>query len=136
MRINAASKLTLDDVRWAINTARGEYGQDIYLQEGWTGPRGQVQFWCNSAHGKYATGRNEDTGRAATWTAYGYVIALLFTRDPDARIGHYRSRDHFVNCVYAEQNRYIVRESMNWPRHRKEGPGSDCSFLSLLNMSD
>jgi hypothetical protein len=37
--------------------------------------------------------------RAASWTAYGYVISCLFAHDPDARIGPYRGRADFIAKV-------------------------------------
>jgi len=91
-----------------------------------------VQFWCNSAHGRYATGRNEDTGRAATWAAWGYVIAELYCLDPNAHIGHYRSRHHFITAVYQAQRAFIRRQQLGI-RNRFDQAGGNCHFLSLFS---
>jgi hypothetical protein len=132
MRINSHSTLTDTDVREAIARAVFVHGQDIHLEELVTGTRGGIQFWCYSQNGKFSTGRNDSHGlKAATWTAYGYVIAELFSRDPNAHIGHYRGRDHFIRCIYSEQRRYILRQSLGV--RGSSGVGSDCSFLSLLD---
>jgi hypothetical protein len=133
MRINAQSKLTETDVLIAISRTRGFHDQDIWLDEIHTGARGAITFYCESEHGKYSTGRNHPNGaRAASWTAWGWLIAELFTYDPDAHIGTYRGRDHFIRCIYSAQRSYILRESLG-VTNREGAPGSDCSFLSLFS---
>lgn len=132
MRINSQSTLTMRDVIDAIHAAVFTHGQDIYLDEWSQGPRGAKNFYCAAEHGSYATGRNDNSGkRAASWTAYGWVIAELFTRDPNAHIGQYRGRDHFIRTIYGEQRRYIIRESLGVKSRSKIG--ADCSFLSLFD---
>jgi len=123
MRINAQSKLTSEDVWNAVITARNEHDQDIHIQDLKVGTKGAIQFWCESLNGKYAIGRNDSAGhKAASWTAWGYVIAELFKRDPEARIGHYKNRDHFIEqCedMANRRNQYQLRTDK----------GEDISFL-------
>ena len=65
-----------------------------------------VQFYAYSMGGKRATGHRaigsyplDGERRAASWDAYGYVIASLFRMDPDAVIGNYAGRDDFIRQV-------------------------------------
>lgn len=129
MRITTQSKLTASDVREAASFAR-ERGQDIYVEEIATSPRGAVTFYCEAEHGRYATnrqGRGGSTGRAATWTAWGWLIAELFRRDPDARIGQYRGVDDFRRqCSEMRQHHDFRRRA---GVSRKAEPGEDISFL-------
>ena len=113
-------------VEQAFAAARSQDGQDIHLDGGarnfrarqvttydWTaqsGPRRRtqrftngVQFYALSYHGNRATGHrmigSYETSyeeRAASWDAYGYVIARLFLMDHDAVIGNYAGVADFV----------------------------------------
>ena len=119
MRIQAGSKLTPADVQEAVSLAR-KRGRDIWIQEISQGSRGAITFYCESHWGKYAIGRNDSQGhKAASWTSFGWVIAELFTRDPDAIIGQYRGRDHFIRSIYGAQRHFIQRQSLGAVRGNK-----------------
>lgn len=137
MRIQSQQIIAADDIHLAVSRARYEFNQDIWLDcdadgcaEITVGARGAIEFHCHSTWGKYASGRRDNPNgyRAASWTAWGYVIAHLFTVNPEARIGHYRSRDHFIRTIYGEQRRYILRHRLGL----RGDTGSDCSFLHLF----
>jgi len=98
-------------VHAAFRDARGIDQQDIHVVDMRTfSPRGAerngVEFYAGSSNGRRATGHRAigsyplcDVPRAASWTAYGYVIARLYAWDPDARIGPYSSRANFIARV-------------------------------------
>ena len=133
MRINAHSTLTANDVRSAVTRARTEFDQDIYLDDISVGPKGAIEFYCASEHGKFACNRRNSDTRAATWVAWGYVIADLYRRDPDARIGFYRGVNHFRTwCYECQEQFYNLRKSLSI-RNRNGGNGSDVSFLDLTD---
>src|ERR1700745_3459087 len=94
MRINAGSKITKDDVYLVVTYARKK-GNDIWIEDIAVGPKGAITFYCSSLNGKRATNRG-DGARAASWTAWGYLIADLFKRDPNAVIGQYRGMKDFA----------------------------------------
>jgi hypothetical protein len=54
--------------------------------------------WGYSYTGTRKTQRDRDL-RAATWDAWGYVIAYLFNKDPFARVGFYDNEADFVEKV-------------------------------------
>lgn len=67
-----------------------------------------VEFFAKSTDGKRASGHHEIASgpadhypRAASWDAYGYVIARLFAKDPDAIIGNYAGVVDFIEQVEA-----------------------------------
>lgn len=131
MRINAHSKLTADDVYFAVKQARAEYGQDIFLDDITVGKHGAINFYCASQHGKFAVNRHgKSEARAASWVAYGYVIAELYRRDPEAHIGFYNSVEHFRNWCEECRQTYLNREAIGI-RNREGDYGSDLSFLAL-----
>lgn len=131
MRINAQSTLTASDVRSAIAKARHEHHQDIYLDELIEGSHGAIQFWCVSQNGKFSTGRSHPNGkRAASWTAYGYVIAELFKCDPDARIGRYRGVGHFEEVIYRARDSFYLRQSLGI--RQRSDHGENIEFLELV----
>jgi hypothetical protein len=112
-----SDKLTEHDVRTAFYDARQVDGQDIWPVDIRTfrprsyGRRNGIEFYAESLHGKMATGHRpigsyplslelgSDVPRAASWSAYGYVIARLFAMDPDARIGGYDGVAGFAKAV-------------------------------------
>ena len=44
-------------------------------------------------------------GKAATWDEWGIFIAALFKFDPEAKIGWYKSYDHFIEFTTEERDR-------------------------------
>jgi hypothetical protein len=95
--------LTVGDVAEAAALARAQHGQDIYVAElvatGSRRRRGGVSFRGFAEHGRYATNgavHGVDRPRAATWSAWGYLIAELFRRDPAAIIGQYADVAAFI----------------------------------------
>jgi hypothetical protein len=110
--------LTTEDVFWAFADARRMDGQDIRHQDVRAfvprGYRNGVEFYAYSVTGKRASAHRPqggqfygpDAARAATWDAWGYVIARLFDRDPEARIGYYDGRNDFIVKVNQELDRW------------------------------
>jgi len=106
-----SDKLGPADVYTAFSDARRIDQQDIYVVDvRLFRPRGPelngVEFYAESNCGTRATGHRaigsyplSDVPRAASWTAYGYVIARLFALDPSARVGFYKSRADFIATV-------------------------------------
>lgn len=129
MRINASSKLTVQDVMAAAKVARDIYGQDIYVEEVKEGKRGAIQFWCASQNGRFATNRHYGSARAASWVAWGYLIGTLFALDPDAIVGQYRGRADFVSKVIDEHDRWYLRQSLGIAQ--RSDTGSDIRFVEL-----
>jgi len=115
-----------------MQAARDVDRQDICLDDiraftpRQTGPQGRpwrygVEFYAESKCGTYATGHRpvgsyplDSVARAASWTAYGYVIARLFVLDPHAVIGWYDGVGDFITQIKAS--------------HRKDDKG----FLALV----
>lgn len=133
MNIQAGSSITANHVHLAISKARYQHNQDIWLDSdrGVTvGKRGAITFYCHSTWGKFASGRhdNPEGYRAASWTAWGYVIAELFRVDPHAHIGHYASMAHFIDRCLDEHERYFLRQSLGV----RGDTGADVSFLLLV----
>jgi hypothetical protein len=132
MRIYS-NTLTASDAEQAIYRARYTHGQDIWndgpvrqFASRTAGYRTGIEMFAQSVSGRWATGHapiasgpRDHLARAASWDAYGYVIALLFAKDPAARIGPYRGRDDFIEQVKAEA-----------PRRR-----SEAAFLSVLDTA-
>lgn len=111
-----SDKIGYAEVRAAFQKARTIDRQDIYEVDVRNfRPRREhngVEFYAESLNGKRATGHRAigsyplcDVPRAASWTAYGYVIARLYALDPDARIGQYHDRADFISSV----TRYVPR---------------------------
>jgi hypothetical protein len=104
-----SDKLTEADVRTAVHDARQLDGADIMIEDlrTWTprSHRNGIEMWLYADHGKFSTGRNQGPGprgeaaRAASWDAWGHVIARLFAQDPDARVGWYDGVDDFITKV-------------------------------------
>jgi hypothetical protein len=125
----------IDTVRLGLccADARINDGQDIYVSE-YTATRGRgklysVTFYCASHHGKRRTNRG-DGEMAASWTAYGYLIARLFLVDPQAVIGSYENvHDFTVQCAALSEGRaeYIRANPRSGPN-----PYADISFLKLV----
>lgn len=120
--------ITRRDVETAFFNARMQHGQDIHIEaiRGWKPRRYAygVEVFAESMNGNRATGHvparatgpRDGYPRAASWDAWGYVIALLFNVDPHARIGFYDSEADFVDKV------------RKWPRK-----GSELAFLEVLD---
>lgn len=91
--------LTADDVHICAAVARKVHGCDIYVDEisegGSRKAARRITFYAHSKNGKRA--RNGRQGRAATWSDYGYLIAELYRRDPDAIFDYYANVDDFVS---------------------------------------
>lgn len=100
------------DVQEAARVAR-EHGHDIYVDEiaecGSKSRRRGITFYCESMDGPRA--RNGREGRAASWDAYGWLIAELFNRDPSAIIGYYKSPSHFLLECRLSGERMMKRDS-------------------------
>lgn len=107
MRINASTMLTASDVERAARYARSK-GHDIFIADLEVSPRGAITFHAESEDGRRATnrgGRNDgfgydgfgySRGRAASWTAWGWLIADLFARNPNANgVGWYKNIEDF-----------------------------------------
>jgi hypothetical protein len=128
MRINAGSKLTANDVYEAARVAR-EHGQDFHIEELAVSPRGAITFYGESFSGKRRVNRQgRSDAYAATWQAWGWFIAELFNRDPNATIGYYKGVRHFRNeCqkMHEQRRAYGFRT--------QDDPGRDISFLDHLN---
>jgi hypothetical protein len=119
----------------AFRTARSVHQADIYAEDvRWFTPRRAgfargVELFAHSHNGTRASahasieeqrGSRDHLNRAASWDAYGYVIAYLYRLDAGAVIGPYRNREDFVRQVRAEA-----------PRRR-----SEAAFLSVLDTAD
>jgi len=127
-----SNKITEGGLDSAFHQARSVNGADIYpvdvrtfrpRRDGFTSG---IQFYAESYSGNRATGHREigsypldDVPRAASWDAYGYVIARLFLVDPDAVIGQYSGVEDFK------------RQVRQYAPYRR--PRSDAPFLSLLD---
>lgn len=122
MRIQSSTTLTEQDVRDAGAVARS-HGHDIWIDELLVGKRGGITVYCNSHTGARAC--NGRSGRAASWSAWGSFIADLFSRDPEAIIGHYKGVEDFV--AQCRDERY--RTSLYRPNDLKN---RDISFLDQL----
>lgn len=115
MRINAASKLTASDLYEAAYVAR-QHGHDFHIEELAVSPRGALTFYGESYTGKHRVNRHgRSDAYAATWAAWGWFIAELFNRDPDARIGQYKGVADFRRQC-----------------QEMHDPGHDISFLDHL----
>lgn len=114
-----SDKINGGQVQEAFLCARQLDGQDIWL-DGMRSfnPRKTVfrsgtEFWARSLNGKVASGHRpvgsyplslengSGVARAASWSAYGYVIARLYLVDPDAKIGKYGNAQDFMDQVRA-----------------------------------
>ena len=113
MRIKSGNNFSLQDVREAAKFAR-EQGHDIWIDELHVGKRGAITVYCESHTGNRRCNGRE--GRAASWTAWGWFIADLFAKDPEATIGFYKGVEDFV-----KQCRQMGKYN-----------GHSTSFLSLL----
>lgn len=103
-----SDKITTADIFTAFRLARTVHGQDIHLDGGVRQfrPRRQAhgyEIFAESMHGKRASAHGpigsydrSTLPRAASWNAYGFVIAHLYNVDPDARIGFYAGRADFI----------------------------------------
>lgn len=129
MRINAGSKLTANDLYEAARVAR-EHGQDFHIEELAVSPRGAMTFYGESWSGNRRVNRQgRSDAYAAKWQAWGWFIAELFNRDPDARIGQYKGVADFVRqCeeFHQARERYGFRT--------QDDPGRDISFLEHVKV--
>lgn len=97
--------ITAEHVRQAVAYARST-GQDVYLIDGVRSftPRRKAfgtEVFLGSANGRYASAHDPDW-KAASWVAWGEVIDRLSLIDPDAEIGFYKGRDHFLTFTADE----------------------------------
>lgn len=131
MRINAGSKLTRADVYAAVAVAL-EHGQDIDVCELAVSPRGAITFYGYSLNGTRNTNRS-DGNKAASWSAWGWLIAELYNRDPNARIGQYKSASSFMlQCREANER---VRLAEHHGYTVRSDTGRDISFLEHLRTA-
>lgn len=131
MRINAGSKLTEADLYAAANIARTQHGQDFHIEESATSPRGAITFYGESYSGKRPTNRGSGA-KAATWVAWGYFIAELFNRDPNAVIGQYRGVEHFKRQCREAREWFERYGEIGGRKRPADSLGSDISFLDTL----
>lgn len=124
MRLHSDT-LTEADIRSACALAR-ENGYDVYVEgmvrTGSRSRRNGYTLYLESANGRRTTNRRgKSDSRAATWSAWGFVIAELFNRDPEAIVGQYDSpQDFHRQC-----------ESMGDWRKKLDGPNA-LDFLEHL----
>lgn len=121
--------LNEQDVRNAFAEARKHNNADIWIDDVETfkprkssGFTNGVTFYAYSMNGNNPTAHRpigsyslSNVDRAASWSDYGYVIAYLFTADPDAKIGHYVNVEDFMEKV------------VRYPRK-----GQSTAFLDIL----
>lgn len=119
-----SDKLTARDVRIAFSEARTVYGADIWTDDVQAfQPRSKyahgVKFYAQSMHGTRPTAHRaigsyplDRENRAASWSDYGYVIAILFARDPGAVIGPYKCAGDFHAQVTQAHEHYRKNESV------------------------
>lgn len=117
-----SDKLTKQDVLDAAVIANHGYKQDIYVDEimsnGSRSRASGVTFYAASDNGRRSSNRQGKTSaKAASWTAYGYLIAELFRRDADAIVGPYDGAGDFARQV---------------TRHTPRGESLD--FLALMGV--
>lgn len=101
--------LTLDDIHDATRGTPNVHYQDTYSREGWFVPvrefkpkrfaRGFEFFLSGS--GKYNSA-HDNQEKSATWVEWGIVIAAIFAIDPNAQVGFYRNRSHFIDYTRSE----------------------------------
>jgi hypothetical protein len=107
MRLSS-NVITVQTLAKAFETARYIDKQDIWLSDiAQFNPRRArfgINFHAHSLTGKRKKnsgqyGSNSDSGydRAASWEAYGYVIAHLFKIDPQADIAQYHGEQEFID---------------------------------------
>jgi hypothetical protein len=106
-----SNKITESDLRVAFLMARRADGADIWLAGVRTFRprtadfRSGIQFYACSHNGRRPVNpgqphwTTEDLPRAASWDAYGYVIARLFMIDRHAVIGPYHGVADFKRLV-------------------------------------
>jgi hypothetical protein len=123
-----SDKITEADLCRAFRLARLENGADIWPEDVRTfrprraGFRNGLHFYAYSHCGNRPTGHRmigsyplDDVARAASWDAYGYVIARLFMIDRQAHIGQY--------CGVADFRRQVRQSRRREPK----------DFLCLLS---
>ena len=97
-----SSIITRATVGTAVGSIPGVSFQDTRSREGWYEPirefssrdgRDGFEFFL-SGTSCYRAQHDRDEF-AATWTEWGVVIAALYFVDPNAEIGHYKSREDF-----------------------------------------
>ena len=114
--------LTLQDVHDAANEVNSDFpGCAVYLAPGLelvVGPRSRrlervrLRSRFGTRHPNPGTGgRDHDGHLAASWTEWGWFLARVFAKDPEARAGQYRGVEDFN-----EQTRYRFVE----PRTARE----------------
>lgn len=100
--------LVADDIRAAFADARQFDGQDIYITDMREfRPRGYArgfQLYAGALAGRNASAHAPDV-KAATWDAYGYVMARLYKTDPGAKIASYANLAEFCRST----GQYIPR---------------------------
>ncbi len=105
-----SNTLTEADVAVAFQEARALDGQDVFVTDVRSFRARKtsfgIEFYAEAMNGKQATGHRPHGSyplagqpRAASWTAYGYVIARLYQKDPDAMIGRYGNAQDFADQV-------------------------------------
>jgi hypothetical protein len=126
-----SNKITEHDVSMAFIDAKYTDGADIYpVDISSFKPRGHeygVTFYAGSDHGVRLAAHRGDTyefPRAASWDAWGWVIARLYLLDPDARIGNYRDVSDFIDKVTTSNRMDKEPKDFLSLVTEDEGPGS------------
>lgn len=126
--------LTVEDVVQCASVCRADHGVDVQIGElVATGSRKRARgltFKGYALSGRYAANSGvygADSPRAATWSAWGYLIAELFARDPGAIIGTYDGAADFVaQCENA------ARQRRDYPDARYVGSAFSTDFLDIV----
>jgi hypothetical protein len=91
----------------AFYFARVNDGMDIYYDDfSQFTPRKFTmgyKLYGYAHEGKYASA-HDSLYKAATWEAWGYVIARLYAIDPNAQISFYNSAAHFYDWCKTSRN--------------------------------
>jgi hypothetical protein len=120
-----SNTITAFDVIAAAESAR-DHDQDIFVTDvkdvGSRSRKQGVSFYAASLNGRYASAHDQSE-RAASWDAYGYLIAELFVLDPIAKIG-----------IYDGINDFFTRTADEAARNAQYGkrPDHTASFLEVL----
>jgi len=69
------------------------------------GSRSRKRAWNVRLSGSSKYSMQGVEGKAATWDEWGIFIAALFKFDPEAKIGWYKSYDHFIEFTTEERDR-------------------------------
>lgn len=133
MKIHSDS-LTIEDVVQCASICRAQHGVDIQIGEhvavGSRKRASGITFKGYALAGRYACNSSvygADDPRAATWSAWGYLIAELYRLDPLAIVGQYANVFDFVGQC---ESMHDARQ--RYPDARYEGPAFSIDFLDIV----